>query len=232
METALAVTQAKYWHLRKLGLFAGLPDAELRQLVQLADLRLFKQGEVVYRPGDMADALYVIRTGTVKLTRPVGQDKEMILEFAGPGDPFGEGAIVGDGLRTDGAAIAEDAFLCIIERDRFLEHLSRNPALALELLRVFARRRAAAEDRASQLLALDVRTRLARALVDLADRHGERERRGIRIGIRLTQGELGQLVGSTRETTSMAFNGFRRHGWVASRDRTVWVVDREALATL
>ena len=82
------------------------------------------------------------------------------------------------------------------------------------------------------LLTLDVRTRLARALVDLADRFGQQDATGSRIDLRITQTELGQLVGSTRESTSVAFNAFRRRGWVSSQERQIWVIDREELAAV
>lgn len=232
MEAALAVSQAKYWHLKQLGLFKTLADRELRQLVNIADLRLFKHGEEIYRAGDLADRLYVLRTGKAKLFRRAPDDKEIIFSFLGPGELFGETSITGERRRHENAAIVDDAFVCIIERDRFQGYLMEHPDLALLITRVITERKRAAESRVIDLLTKDVRTRLAHALVELADRYGEKERRGTRIDLRLTQTDLGQLVGSTRETTSMAFNEFRRSGFVDSRDRVVWVKDRESLAAL
>ena len=69
MGTALAVSQAKYWHLRKMGVFSSLADWELKQLVNIADLRLIKTGTEVYRRGELAHHFYVIRSGKVKLYR-------------------------------------------------------------------------------------------------------------------------------------------------------------------
>lgn len=232
METALAVSQAKYWHLKQLGLFDTLTDWELQQLVGIADLRLFKQGEDVYRVGDLADRIYVVRTGKVKLHRTSEQDKEIIFTFAGPGELFGETAVTGEPCRREHATIMDDAFVCIIERDRFRSYLRDHPDLALRITEVISDRRRTAENRVLDLLSKDVRTRLAHALVDLCDRFGEPERRGVRIDVRLTQTDLGQLVGSTRETTSMAFNDFRRSGWVDSKDRAIWVKNRDALAAI
>ncbi len=232
METALAVSQAKYWHLKQLGLFKTLADWELRQLVNIADLRLFKSGEDVYRVGDLADCLYVVRTGKVKLFRATPDDKEIIFTFVGPGELFGETSVTGEPCRHESATIMDDAFVCIIERDRFQGYLAEHPDLALRITRVISERRRSAETRVLDILSKDVRTRLAHALVDLSDRYGEKERRGIRIDLRLTQTDLGQLVGSTRETTSMAFNDFRRSGYVDSKDRMIWVKNREALASV
>jgi CRP/FNR family transcriptional regulator/CRP/FNR family cyclic AMP-dependent transcriptional regulator len=231
METALAVTQAKYWHLRQLSLFATLPDWQLRQLVKISDLRLFKRGEEVYRAGDLSSSLYVLRTGKVKLSRE-SAGKRVVLGFPGPGEMFGETAVTGQVTREDDATVIEDAFVCIIDRDRFASLVEQSPGLALHITGVVSRRKARVERRLLDLLTLDVRTRLARALVDLVDRFGVEDEGAAMIDLRLTQTDLGQLVGSTRETTSMAFNAFRRSGWVRSKDRQIWVTDRDALAAV
>lgn len=231
METALAVSQAKYWHLKQVGLFSGLPDAELRQLVGIADLRLFKSGEEIFRSGDMADRVYVIRTGKVRVYRAMEDGKETTLSYRAPGQMVGEPAITGEAFRHDCAEVVEDAFICIIDRERFRGYLLRHPELALQIAGVIARRRADAEDRMIDLLSKDVKTRLAHALARLAEQYGQQEDDGIYIDLRLTQTDLGQLVGSTRETTSMAFNAFRREGLVDAEDRTVVVFDKEALAS-
>lgn len=229
METALAVSQAKYWHLKQMGMFKSLADWELKQLVNIADLRLFKRGEDVFRAGDLCDHFYILRTGTVKLYREIASGKQIILGFEGPGAMFGETALIGADRRRDNAQIADDAFICVIERDRFAGYLAQHPDLAGWVTAVIAKRKEAIEDRMIALLSEDVRTRLAHALVRLANECGELDDRGLRIGLRLTQTDLGQLVGSTRETTSMAFNGFRRDGLVESSDRVIWVLDQEAL---
>lgn len=233
METALAVSQAKYWHLKQVGLFSGLPDSDLRQLVGIADLRLFKHGEEIFRTGDLADRVYVIRTGKVRVYRAMEDNKEATLSYRGPGQMVGESSITGEPLRHDCAEVVEDAFICMIDRERFRGYLLRHPDLALQIAGVIARRRSDAESRITDLLSKDVKTRLAHTLARLAEQYGEEDEDagGTRIDLRLTQTDLGQLVGSTRETTSMAFNAFRREGLVDAEDRSVIVFDRKALAT-
>ena len=230
METALAVSQAKYWHLKQVDLFKTLADWELRQLVNIADLRLFKRNEDVYREGDLSDTFYILRTGKVKLYKVTPDGKEIIFSFEGPGRVFGENSVIGEECREDCARVVDDAFICMINRDRFQGYLMEHPELALQITRIIAERRKAIERRVLDLLSKDVRTRLAHALAQLADAYGEPDERGVRIDLRLTQTDLGQQVGSTRETTSMAFNDFRRDGLVAAKDRVIWVLDREALA--
>lgn len=229
MEASLALAQAKYWQLRQIGWFAALSEAEMRHLVSLADLRLLPRGASVYQAGDQANQVYVVRTGMVRLFRALTGEREAILDFAGPGDLFGEASVAGTPAHQDGAVVHEDAFVCAIDATRFLAWVRQHPEIALQLLRVTEARRLEAERRAVELLTHDVRSRLAQTLVQLGDRFGVKAPEGIRIDLRLTQSELAAWIGSTRETTSMAFNDFRRRGWVDAADRYVSLKDREAL---
>lgn len=231
MEAALAVSQAKYWHLRQFGLFSGLADWQLRQLVTISELRLFKAGELIHSPGEPATHVHLIRNGKVKTMRAAGA-KELILDFLGEGEIFADSSLTGSESYEERAVAAEDCFLCIIDRRSFLGFLGDHPGVSMQIVAILARRKTRADQRLLDLLTLDVRTRLARALVELADRFGTPEHGGLVLDLRLTQTELGQLVGSTRETTSTAFNGFRREGWVESEDRRIRLLDREALAAV
>ena len=119
--------------------------------------------------------------------------------------------------------------MCSIRRDDLEEYLGRIPGLALEFSRIIGRRKQQIESRVIDLVSKDVRTRLAQALSELATDFGCEEERGTLIDLPLTQSDLAQLVGSTRETTSTVFNEFRRNGLVDSEGRSIWVLDPEAL---
>ena len=229
MQSALAVSQAKYWHLRQVDLFSGLASAELRRLGELVDTDLREQGEAIYRVADLSDRIYVLKSGTIKLTRTSADGKELILYYVRPGEVFGETAITGQELRNGTATVVEDAFICSIRSDDLEGYLGRNPGLALELSRIISRRKQKIENRVIDLVSKDVRTRLAQALSELVTDFGCAEERGTLIDLPLTQSDLAQLVGSTRETTSTIFNEFRRDGWVDSEGRSIWVLDPEAL---
>ncbi len=229
MQSALAVSQAKYWHLRQVDLFSGLASAEVRRLGELVDTELREQGEVIYRVGDLSDTIYVLKSGKIKLSRTSEDGKEMILYYIRPGEVFGEVAITGQELRNGTATVVEDAFMCSIRRDDLEEYLGRIPGLALEFSRIIGRRKQQIESRVIDLVSKDVRTRLAQALSELATDFGCEAERGTLIDLPLTQSDLAQLVGSTRETTSTVFNEFRRNGLVDSEGRSIWVLDPEAL---
>ena len=229
MQSALAVSQAKYWHLRQVDLFSGLASSEVRQLVESVDTELREQGDTIYRVGDLSDTIYVLKSGKIKLSRTSEDGKELILYYIRPGEVFGELAITGQELRTGTATVVDDAFICSIRRDHLEEYLGRNPGLSLEFSRIIGRRKQHIESRIIDLVSKDVRTRLAHALSELATDFGCEDDRGTLIDLPLTQSDLAQLVGSTRETTSTVFNEFRRDGLVDSEGRSIWVLDLEAL---
>ncbi len=229
METSPAVAQAKYWHLKQVALFAGLEAGEVRRLGEHFDTRLVEAGEEIYRYGDRADRIYVLKSGRVKITRTSNEGKEFILYFISPGEIFGELAITGRDRRSGTATVVDDAFICTIERDHFEDFMLRHPGLSLEISRVIGRRKDGTERRVLDMISKDVRTRLAHTLAELARDYGVGEANGTRIDLRLTQSDLAQLVGSTRETTSTVFNEFRRQNLVESEGKNVWVLDPEAL---
>ena len=229
MESSLAVAQAKYWHLKQVALFADLASTEVRQFGEYFDTELVEAGEHIYQFGDLADRVYVLKSGRIKITRISDDGKEFILYFISPGEIFGELAITGRERRSGTATVIDDAFICAVDRAEFERFMLRHPEVSLEVARIIGRRKEGTERRVLDLISKDVRTRLAHTLAELARDYGTREGRGIRIDLRLTQSDLAQLVGSTRETTSTVFNEFRRGKLVDSEGKTVWVLDPEAL---
>ena len=229
MENSPAVAQARYWHLRQLGLFAGIAGAEVLELGGQVETELIEVGRHIYEFGDPADKVYVLKSGRVKISRASDDGKELILYFVSPGEIFGELAITGGECMDNSAVALEDVFFCAIPRALFESFIQRHPEVSLRVVRVIGRRKERAEKRALDLITKDVRTRLAHTLAELSADFGERDRRGVKIDLPLTQSELAQIVGSTRETTSTIFNEFRRAGLVDSEGQTIWVLDRARL---
>jgi len=230
MVSALAVSQAKYWHLKQVELFDNMESSDLKELGERVETELVEQGTDIYRAGDLSDRVYLLKSGTVKLWRESDDGKEFILHFMRSGDLFGELAIIEQEVRTETATVLEDAFVCSVGCHEFEDFLSRHPSVALRISRVIGERKERLEKRVLDLVAKDVRTRLAHTLARLADEFGHPDGDGISIELRLTQSDLAHLVGSTRETTSTVFNEFRRAGFVDSEGRTVRVLQPERLA--
>lgn len=229
MESSLAVAQAKYWHVKHIELFADLDGPAMRALGEYLETDLLEAGETVYRVGDPADRVYVLRSGRIKVSRASSDGREFILYLVGPGELFGELAVTGKDWRCGTATVLDDAFICSVAREQFERFMLSHPRLSIEVSRIMGRRKEGSEKRVLDLISKDVRTRLANALAQLATDYGVPDERGMRLDLRLTQSDLAQLVGSTRETTSTVFNEFRRGEWVDAEGKTIWVLDPEAL---
>ena len=147
MESSLAIAQAKYWHLRQVALFAQLAAPDVRQIGEHFDTALVEAGERIYQFGDIADRVYILKSGRIKVTRASSTGKEFILYFISPGEIFGELAITGKELRTGTATVIEDAFICAIDRRHFEAFMLRHPEVSLNVARVIGRRKDSTERR-------------------------------------------------------------------------------------
>lgn len=229
MTNTMAIAQARSWHLRALELFAGVPAADIQRLGEQVDSESFPAGAEIYDIGDLADRVYVVKSGLVKVACAAGGQRDLIVHLAGPDEIFGECGLTGVPTRENSATALSDVFAFSIDRRRLEEFLLRNPRVTLEVFRLIAERKRRADARLLEIATMDVRTRLASTLAALAKEYGRFEGRSIHIDVPLTQTDLAQLVGSTRETVSTLFNEFRRADQVSSQGKDIWVTDLEAL---
>ena len=227
---AVADEQTKYWRLRRSDLLDGISDIDVRELGTLCEIFVAGRGAAIYEPGEPSDHVYILESGSVKLSRVAEEGREVNVSVLGPLEIFGELALMGELTRLDGARVLEDAVVCAFDKDAFERFLTAHPELALRVTKLIGERLRRVETRIQDILFKDVRTRLAHAMVRLANKFGEEVPEGCRIGMRLTQTDLAHVIGSTRETTSTIFNEFRRQGLVGNDGHYIIVLDLEALA--
>ncbi len=215
--------------LKHLPLFANLNEAELNALANDFTTRRFQQGEAIFFQGDPSQALYLIQTGRVRIyvQDESGQDTSVI--FYSAGDIFGELAAV-DGLPRSASALAADATIVhVLSRERLRAHLLASPQLAYNFMQTLAVRVRYSTLQVGNLTLHDVRSRLARKLLELAQGNGRVEANGVRIDLPLTQSDLASLIGATRESTNKALGHFRRNGIIRIEHNQITIVDPEAL---
>jgi CRP/FNR family transcriptional regulator, cyclic AMP receptor protein len=194
--------------LAQVPLFAGLDHESLRELAASMRRRAFRPGEIIFHRDDPGQVLYVIREGKVKIfiTSPDGQ--EVSLAVFGPADYFGELALL-DGQPRSASAVALEAVEAIcLQRTDFINAVMRYPRIAIQVMNVLSRRLRQTDTMIEDLLFLDVHGRVAKKLLDLAELHGVRTPEGVRIDLRLTQGELAAMVGASRESVNKVMGYF------------------------
>jgi CRP-like cAMP-binding protein len=216
--------------LRQAPLFNALDDEAAAALASsLGTIRL-RRGEVLFHEGDTGDKLYIVAEGKVKLGRTSSDGRENLLAILGPGQMFGELSLFDPGPRSATVTAVTDVAFYSLSHDDLLRWLDGRPDVANGLLAQLASRLRRANDVVSDLVFSDVPGRVAKALLDLADRFGRTAEDGIHVHHDLTQEELAQLVGASRETVNKALADFASRGWLRLEPRSVVLMDPERLA--
>ncbi len=215
--------------VRQAPLFAALDDeaaAALRATMARVEL---SRAEVLFHEGDPGDRLYVIIDGKVKLGRASGDGRENLLAILGPGEMFGELSLFDPGPRNATATAVADTVLIGVGNEDLTQWLTGRPDVARQLLRALARRLRRTNEALADLVFSDVPGRVAKALLDLSERFGRSTDDGLRVAHDLTQEELAQLVGASRETVNKALADFAARGWVRREGRAVVLLDIDRL---
>jgi CRP/FNR family transcriptional regulator, cyclic AMP receptor protein len=211
-------------------LFAAL-DSETAELLAAAlTNRNVVRGHVVFEEGDPGDRLFIVLAGKMKISRAAADGRENLLAVLGPGEMFGELSLFDPGPRTATASAVTDSTLASLDHDDLRPLLLDQPGVAVQLLRALAQRLRRTNEAMADLVFSDVPGRVAKALLDLAERFGDDEGDGVRVRHDLTQEELAQLVGASRETVNKALSEFANRNWLRLEGRSVLLLDRERLA--
>ena len=190
-----------------------------------------ERGDVLFHEGDPGDRLYVIIEGKIKLGRTSSDGRENLLAILGPGEMFGELSLFDPGPRTATAtAVTETQVVSTGPRAaQGVPGSTAAPSVASTLLAALARRLRRTNEVLADLVFTDVPGRVAKALLDLADRFGRPVDDGLLVAHDLTQEELAQLVGASRETVNKALADFASRGWLRLEARAVLLMDVERL---
>ncbi|PVU82557.1 Crp/Fnr family transcriptional regulator [Cellulomonas sp. WB94] len=210
-------------------LFAEMDPENSRALIESMNPVSFARGDVLFHEGDPGDRLFVIRSGKIKLGRRSSDGRENLLSIQGPGEMFGELSLFDPGPRTATATVVADAELVELAHVELVAWLEQHPTVAKHLLKALAHRLRRTNEALADLVFSDVPGRVAKALLDLATRFGEPTDEGVRVAHDLTQEELAQLVGASRETVNKALADFAARGWVRREGRAVVLLDADRL---
>jgi CRP-like cAMP-binding protein len=202
----------------------GLEDREA--LLRVARLERVRSRQYVYHQDDPARNVYVIQSGMVKVAR-LGEDaRELILDFLGPGEVFGAIDFVDGGTTHDFAMALEPTTLQVIRRADFEALAERRPTILVAVVRALSRRGRGYAGRLADLVGKDARDRLADLLAHLADRFGIPVEGGLSFPGRLTHLDLGNYIGSARETVTEALSAFARASRIGRLGRRIVVTPR------
>jgi CRP/FNR family cyclic AMP-dependent transcriptional regulator len=216
--------------LARAGLFQGVqPDAVSALTKQLQPVD-FPRGHTLFAQGEPGDRLYIILSGKVKIGQRSPEGRENLLTIMGPSDMFGDLSIFDPGPRTSSATTITEVCAVSIDRDALRAWIADRPEVAERLLRVLARRLRRTNSNLSDLAFTDVPGRVAKQLLHLAQKFGTQEDGALRVTHDMTQEEIAQLVGASRETVNKALADFADRGWLQLEGKSVLICDSEQLA--
>ena len=216
--------------LSRAGIFQGVDPVAVNNLIKDLETIRFGRGTTIFEEGEPGSRLYIITSGKVKLARHASDGRENLLQVMGPSDMFGELSIFDPGPRTSSAVCVTDVNAATMNSEQLRQWLNDHPEIAQQLLRVLARRLRRTNNSLADLIFTDVPGRVAKTLLQLANRFGTHENGVLRVNHDLTQEEIAQLVGASRETVNKALATFAHRGWIQLEGKSVVIVQTEALA--
>jgi len=219
--------------LSELTLFAGLSEADIGAIGHATTMTHCVRGQQILSPDDPPDRIHIIKKGRVRVYRMTPDGKQLTLDIFEKGTILGDMGLLGqDRLPEAYAEAIDDGVICTITPDELRKLIERFPIIGVNVIRHLSRRLQAAERELEAMAYQRVDQRLARKLLDLAQRFGVTTERGTLIQARLTQQELAEMVGTTRETLAHTLADFRRRDLLDTSHHQVVIRDAERLADL
>jgi CRP/FNR family transcriptional regulator, cyclic AMP receptor protein len=215
--------------LRKHPYFCDLGPEAFDQLCRYAKHATLKRGSTIFSKGDAGNSLVAVISGTVKISISSPDGRTAILNLIGPGEIFGEVALLDGQARTADATANTNCEIFVIDRREFLPFVRSQPALAMKFIELLCARLRWTSDQVEQVILQDLPGRLASALIRLTERHRPAEG-GLTIVI--TQQEISEMVGMTRESINKQLRAWAARHWVRLEHGAIVVLDIEALQEL
>ena len=210
-------------NLRQLPLFSRLPEPELAELGERVRTKSFRRGETIFRKDDPGTHLYMVLDGAVKIALPGEFGQEALVAIMRPGEFFGELALFDRSPRSASATALEDTRAALLAGDDFLAYLEAHPASFRVVLETLARTIRRLSDRVEDLIFLDVPSRVAKYLLDLARSTGDGTE------LTLTQDELAAFIGASRVSVNRVLGDLERREIISIKRRHIAIKDADRL---
>ncbi len=202
--------------LDRVAFFADLDAPSLEQIAGAMRKRTFRAGEAIFHRDDPGQVLYVIREGRVRIRLTSVEGQEVALAVFGPGDSFGEMAILDSQPRSADAIAIDKVEVFTLQRPDFVEVVRKHPDIAVAVMKTLSARIRQANQMVEDLIFLDVFGRVAKKLLDLAREYGVETDDGMKIDLRITQQELASMVGASRESVNKVMGYFTDKHYIST----------------
>ncbi len=220
------------WHLRGIDWLSTLSRAQADAVRRASQTRTHARGETIFLPTQHPNHVYLLEKGLVRLLRlsPTGQ--ELTLDYVRPGELFGALPVIVGSARETLAVARTPALVLRIPQSVFLTVVRSTNSVLYEVTKRIGQRLVRLQSRMEDLVFRDVRSRLARILLNLAEEHGRETAHGLSIGLPLNQEEIATLIGTTRQSVSTSLHEMKSAGLVERHGRELVITGLPGLRTL
>ena len=186
--------KTKIWYLQNFNLIQGMDESSMEMMDQKSKMKKSSKREIIYFPEERSDNIYMLKEGKVKISRVSEDGKKMTLQLIGPGEIFGESAILGQDKRENIAEVVEDAVICSINRTMFQEMLANNPKMNLSINKFIGLRIRKIQAHVEDLVFKDAQERVVAFLKRYAKTFGKEMIDGWMVRPFLTHQEIADLT--------------------------------------
>ena len=213
----------KIGYLQMVDIFQDLTKEEIEEIDRATTLSTSRRGRILYMPEDRSEVLFLLKEGRIQLYRISPDGKKLVIGTVGPGAIFGEMALIGQGMHSTFAEAIEDCVLLVMSREDVERLLVTKPKVALRIFEAMGSRLKEIEARSEEIAFRGIPARLASLLLQLADERGSDVITG------QTHQDLGEQIGTYRETTTQILNTFKAAGLIDIGRKRITILDREGL---
>lgn len=204
-------------------------EIELSELSKYSSLHFYHKNQIIFSQGKLADGVFCINSGKVKVVITTSEGKESIVRIVSSGDILGHRALFGrDGYHASAIAL-EDTQVCFFEQEFIFNAVYKHRSLSLNLLTQLSNLVGTAEARNATFIHKNVRERLAEFLHGLRKLHGVQEGHFIRLEIKLTREEMASTIGTTRETLARLLTEFKNEGIILQMNGMICITNEKKL---
>ncbi len=211
--------------LAAAALFQGMLPEDVQSLATMMVNRRYARGDIIMNQGDLPGAVHLVCSGEVKITIANEEGKETLLALLRPGDLFGEIAALDGRSRSATVTAVEATGTAALARQDLLAFVRTHPDFALKLIETLAARLRRIDERLEDAHFLDLDTRFARTLIDLAEQRGAQTSEGVSVGFPLTQSELASMIGATRVSVNRLLGAYQDTGLIRLEKRKMVILD-------
>jgi CRP-like cAMP-binding protein len=213
-------------------LFGKLSPSEIDTLLTYAHVERYRAGREIFAKGSPGQSMMAVLRGSVRISSISLTGKEIVFNLIDPGEIFGEIASLDGGQRTGDATAMTDCELLVLNRRDFMPILENHADLCLLLIRILCQRLRRTSEQLEDVLFRHIEGRLAKALLQLADRSGGQGTRGSSLELHLSQSELAHIVGSSRESVNKQLQVWHKAGLIDLGKGTIVIRDLAAIERL